>query len=136
MLHYDRLPVLDITIDGRKLDRRQMLITAVMIGPTTGGGFKMAPEADPCDGKLDVLLMRKMSRFKALMVMQLTKAGRHTGVRGVKMLRAQEINISSEHTVQARATDTSGATQPLQAAPNPAGYGNNSIHEVRFHAAA
>ncbi|HYO49448.1 MAG TPA: diacylglycerol kinase family protein [Chloroflexia bacterium] len=103
MLHYDRLPVLDITIDGRKLDRRQMLIAAVMIGPTTGGGFKMAPEADPCDGKLDVLLMRKMSRFKALMVMQLTKAGRHTGVRGVKMLRAQEISISSERTVQAHA---------------------------------
>jgi sulfite oxidase len=36
--------------------------------------------------------------------------------------------------VRARATDTDGQTQPDQAAPNPAGYGNNSIHEVRFHA--
>jgi sulfite oxidase len=36
--------------------------------------------------------------------------------------------------VRARATDTDGHTQPDQAAPNPAGYGNNSIHEVRFNA--
>jgi sulfite oxidase len=36
--------------------------------------------------------------------------------------------------VRARATDTEGQTQPDQAAANPAGYGNNSIHEVRFHA--
>jgi hypothetical protein len=36
--------------------------------------------------------------------------------------------------VRARATDTDGNTQPDQAAANPAGYGNNSIHEVRFDA--
>jgi sulfite oxidase len=36
--------------------------------------------------------------------------------------------------VRARATDTDGHTQPDQAAANPAGYGNNSIHEVRVNA--
>jgi DMSO/TMAO reductase YedYZ molybdopterin-dependent catalytic subunit len=36
--------------------------------------------------------------------------------------------------VMARATDTTGAVQPVRAEPNPSGYGNNSIHEVRFDA--
>jgi DMSO/TMAO reductase YedYZ molybdopterin-dependent catalytic subunit len=39
-----------------------------------------------------------------------------------------------EQRVRARATDTAGQTQPDQAAPNPGGYGNNSIHEVRVDA--
>jgi sulfite oxidase len=44
------------------------------------------------------------------------------------------IRSPGDQRVRARATDTVGNTQPEHAAPNPAGYGNNSIHEVRFHA--
>jgi hypothetical protein len=40
------------------------------------------------------------------------------------------------YTVRARAVDTSGAVQPDVAATNPAGYGNNSIHEVSFDVVA
>lgn len=35
--------------------------------------------------------------------------------------------------LMARATDRSGAVQPTQGAPNPGGYGNNSIHQVPIH---
>ena len=44
------------------------------------------------------------------------------------------IRSAGEQRVRARATDTAGHTQPEHAAPNPGGYGNNSIHEVPFHA--
>ena len=44
------------------------------------------------------------------------------------------IRSAGEQRVRARAADTAGHTQPDRAAPNPAGYGNNSIHEVRFDA--
>jgi DMSO/TMAO reductase YedYZ molybdopterin-dependent catalytic subunit len=44
------------------------------------------------------------------------------------------IRSAGEQRVRARATDTAGHTQPEHASPNPAGYGNNSIHEVRFNA--
>ena len=37
-------------------------------------------------------------------------------------------------TIMARATDSSGAVQPMAAVPNPGGYGNNSIHAVQVHA--
>jgi DMSO/TMAO reductase YedYZ molybdopterin-dependent catalytic subunit len=41
------------------------------------------------------------------------------------------IRSAGEQRIRARATDSAGNTQPEQAAPNPGGYGNNSIHEVR-----
>jgi sulfite oxidase len=44
------------------------------------------------------------------------------------------VRSAGEQRVRARASDTAGLTQPEHAAPNPGGYGNNSIHEVRFHA--
>jgi hypothetical protein len=37
-----------------------------------------------------------------------------------------------EHVVRARATDVSGATQPLLSRWNRGGYANNVVHEVRF----
>ncbi len=44
------------------------------------------------------------------------------------------IPSAGEQAVRARATDTAGHTQPEHASPNPGGYGNNSIHEVRVNA--
>ena len=44
------------------------------------------------------------------------------------------IGSAGEQRLRARATDTSGNTQPERATPNPAGYGNNSMHEVRVDA--
>jgi DMSO/TMAO reductase YedYZ molybdopterin-dependent catalytic subunit len=44
------------------------------------------------------------------------------------------LRSGGEQRVRARATDTAGHAQPGHAAPNPGGYGNNSIHEVRFNA--
>jgi DMSO/TMAO reductase YedYZ molybdopterin-dependent catalytic subunit len=41
---------------------------------------------------------------------------------------------SGAQRVRARATDTDGHTQSDQATPNPGGYGNNAIHEVRIDA--
>jgi DMSO/TMAO reductase YedYZ molybdopterin-dependent catalytic subunit len=46
------------------------------------------------------------------------------------------IERAGRYTVRARATDQSGAVQPDAAPTNPGGYGNNSIHEVRFDVAA
>jgi DMSO/TMAO reductase YedYZ molybdopterin-dependent catalytic subunit len=45
-----------------------------------------------------------------------------------------DIRSGGEQRLRARATDSAGQTQPGRAAPNPAGYGNNSIHEVRVNA--
>jgi DMSO/TMAO reductase YedYZ molybdopterin-dependent catalytic subunit len=45
-----------------------------------------------------------------------------------------DVTAPGEHSVLARATDTQGNVQPMQATANPGGYANNSIHEVRYYA--
>ena len=44
------------------------------------------------------------------------------------------VRSAGEQRIRARATDSGGQIQPERASANPAGYGNNSIHEVRFSA--
>jgi DMSO/TMAO reductase YedYZ molybdopterin-dependent catalytic subunit len=55
---------------------------------------------------------------------------------GAWRLWEADITLASagEQRLRARATDTSGHTQPEKATPNAGGYGNNSIHEVRVNA--
>jgi DMSO/TMAO reductase YedYZ molybdopterin-dependent catalytic subunit len=68
------------------------------------------------------------------------RAARLTGRDEATAWRTWEADIAVERvgrqTVRARATDQSGAVQPDVAATNPAGYGNNSVHEVRFDVVA
>jgi hypothetical protein len=46
-----------------------------------------------------------------------------------------ELKAPTRVRVMARATDGKGEVQPLEARPNAAGYGNNSIHQVSFRVA-
>jgi diacylglycerol kinase (ATP) len=101
VLYYHRLPVLDITIDGKPWGKRKLLNLAVMIGPTTGGGYRFAPGADPYDGRLDVVFMREMPRFKALRELPTTKTGRHIGLKEVEIVRAEEVIVYSDKPIQA-----------------------------------
>ena len=96
--HYKRLPLLSgfrayaastvinvikgikehyvIEIDGERIDGQQTLICACN-GRFYGGGFNPVPEADPADGLLDVLLVRKVSRLQVPAVIGKYKDGRY-----------------------------------------------------------
>jgi DMSO/TMAO reductase YedYZ molybdopterin-dependent catalytic subunit len=50
--------------------------------------------------------------------------------------QAEVVVSAGPQRLLARATDRTGATQPLQAEANPGGFVNNSMHEVRFDAAS
>ncbi|HUS16228.1 MAG TPA: diacylglycerol kinase family protein [Chloroflexia bacterium] len=99
--HYARLPLLEITVDGRPWGNGRMLLAAAMIGPTAGGGFRLTPGADPQDGLLNILLARRMPQAKALFALPLAKAGRHGWMREVTMLHARTLHIRSAEPVQA-----------------------------------
>ncbi|MFL5384265.1 MAG: sulfite oxidase [Longimicrobiaceae bacterium] len=68
------------------------------------------------------------------------RPARLTGRADAHAWRTWEADLPIErierYTLRARAVDQSGAVQPDVAATNPAGYGNNSIHEVRFDVVA
>ena len=63
-----------IEIDGQRIDDKQTLICACN-GRFYGGGFNPVPEADPADGKLEVLLVRRVSRLTVAQVVGKYKNG-------------------------------------------------------------
>lgn len=63
-----------VEIDGERVDDEHTLICACN-GRFYGGGFNPVPEANPADGLLDVLLIKKVSRLKVLKVIGKYKNG-------------------------------------------------------------
>lgn len=61
------------------------------------------------------------------------RAARLTGTEQRGAWRGWEADVdlrAGRASLMARATDATGAVQPMAVAPNPGGFGNNSIHEV------
>ena len=65
-----------VEVNGERIDGRQTLICACN-GRFYGGGFCPVPSADPTDGKLEVLLIRDVSRLKVAQVVGAYKAGKY-----------------------------------------------------------
>ena len=65
-----------VEINGETIDANQTLICACN-GRYYGGGFNPVPEADPTDGLLDVLLVKKVSRLQVAAVIGKYKDGRY-----------------------------------------------------------
>ncbi len=53
---------LKITVDGTVYED-EFLMMCLANGTTYGGGFKCAPSANVCDGVVDVIIVKKVSRF-------------------------------------------------------------------------
>jgi diacylglycerol kinase (ATP) len=60
----------------------QSLIIAVANGITYGGGFKIAPNANPSDGKLDLWQIKPISVGKRPYFLDLIKKGKHESIPG------------------------------------------------------
>lgn len=65
-----------VEINGERIDSEQTFV-CVCNGRFYGGGFNPVPEADPADGVLDVLLVKKVSRLQVPAVIGKYKNGRY-----------------------------------------------------------
>ena len=65
-----------VEVNGETIDSEQTLICACN-GRFYGGGFNPVPEADPADGLLDVLLIKKVSVLKVAQVIGKYKSGKY-----------------------------------------------------------
>jgi diacylglycerol kinase (ATP) len=80
-------------------DEQEMTLPAVMVsvanGRREGGGFYVAPQAQPDDGLLDLCIVRELSRIGMLALIPHFMKGTHVDRDPVSMARAQRITISS-----------------------------------------
>jgi YegS/Rv2252/BmrU family lipid kinase len=73
-----------------------LLTVAVMNGPWAGGGFCLAPQAKPDDGRLDLALIGHYPRFVRLVVLPKTRDGSYLALKRTKLVPAKEVKIQAE----------------------------------------
>jgi YegS/Rv2252/BmrU family lipid kinase len=82
-----------VEVDGEAIDAEQTMI-CVCNGRYYGGGFYAMPDGDPTDGKLDVLLVKKVSRLQVAGVIGKYKAGRYKELGHiVRYIRTDRIKV-------------------------------------------
>ena len=82
-----------VEVNGETIDREQTFV-CVCNGRFYGGGFNPVPEADPTDGELDVLLVKKVSLLQVPAVIGKYKAGRYKELPHlVRHLKTKSIKI-------------------------------------------
>lgn len=65
-----------IEVEGQRIDGDQTMV-CVCSGQFYGGGFHPVPEADPRDGKLEVLIVDKVRRVQVAGIISKYKSGRY-----------------------------------------------------------
>lgn len=90
---------LRVTADGSVLadGRRRVLQVGVSNGAYVGGGTPLAPEADPTDGKLDVMVSFAVGRRDRLMYAAHLKRGTHEERHDVQAMRATRVEVRGDH---------------------------------------
>lgn len=66
-----------IWVDGKLLGTYDCLFAVCANGPVYGGGYKSAPNASPMDGKLNWLIVEKISKLKILKFIKMYEKGLH-----------------------------------------------------------
>ncbi len=61
-----------------------------------GGGMRVAPRADPTDGLLDIVVVRRCRRLELLRIFPRVYRGGHLGHPAVRVLRAPSVRVSLE----------------------------------------
>lgn len=82
-----------LELDDRVLDL-QALVVAVCNMPVYGGGMRIAPDADPSDGMLDVIIIEPVGPVAAVGLLSKVFTGKHTSHPAVRVERARRVSVS------------------------------------------
>ena len=77
---------LKVTIDDQYTYEGEFMFALAASGQYYGGGYKGAPMADPCDGMLDFVLIRRVSKLKMLSLIGTYKSGEYPGSKSFQKL--------------------------------------------------
>ncbi len=73
-----------------------LLTVAVMNGPWAGGGFCLAPQAKPDDGRLDLAMIGHYPRLVRLVVLPKTRDGSYLALKRTKLIHVKRVRIQAE----------------------------------------
>ncbi len=83
-----------VIVDKIKTEKyEKVLVVSNMIHKFQGGGLKMAPDADPTDGKLSICLVHGHSRAFLMLIFPTILFGKHIHFKGVETFNCSSIEI-------------------------------------------
>jgi len=80
---------------GSRVEAKRILSVVVANGCYFGGGMRVAPQADICDGLLDVISVGDMGKIELLRAFPTIYKGTHIYHPKVRMEKATQITIES-----------------------------------------
>lgn len=81
-----------MTVDGAPADVKAMLVCVSNLR-SIGGGMLITPDAQPDDGRLNLLVVRPLPRLKLLALFPLLFSGRHVRRREVQIRTASSVEL-------------------------------------------
>ncbi|MBM4372701.1 MAG: diacylglycerol kinase family lipid kinase [Deltaproteobacteria bacterium] len=85
-----------LTLDGGETLERTTVVTALANGRFFGGGMKIAPDADPRDGLLDVVILGDLSKTGMMGLSGAIYRGEHLSHPRVEVCRARRVVVESD----------------------------------------
>ncbi|NLL73266.1 MAG: YegS/Rv2252/BmrU family lipid kinase [Clostridiales bacterium] len=90
--------LMDTTViidNSRSIKHKKVLLISNMIHKFEGGGCKMAPHADPTDGKLAICLVHGLPKILVLLLLPTILLGKHVIFKGIETYNCSSIEIIS-----------------------------------------
>ena len=109
---------LRLVLDDQALECRALLV-AIANGPYYGGGMRIAPEAAPDDGWLDLCVVGDVSRLTAIRELPNLYRGTHINHPAVSMYRARRIEVTGDGPTHAHLDGEPFGTLPLRVSLAP-----------------
>ena len=94
LYRYYTPPKVRLTVDGDVWEQHALMVS-LMNGRRMGGGFMMAPTAEPDDGLIDACIVASDKRHKLLLLMADFLKGAQGGKPQVKMRQAKSITVEA-----------------------------------------
>jgi YegS/Rv2252/BmrU family lipid kinase len=87
---------IELVVDGHPEPPVPYHLVVLANTSTFGGGMRVAPEADPADGWLDLVTVRAISRGQLLRLLARARTGGHVGRPGVALRRVQRVEVAGD----------------------------------------
>jgi diacylglycerol kinase (ATP) len=104
---------IDLSIDGTQHIFEQTWFVTVSNQPYYGGGMKIAPDAEPDDGLLDITVVHRLSRLKLLLVFISVFWGKHVLFKEVKRFKGRTAAVQSTASLYVHADGETIGYTPL-----------------------
>ena len=86
-----------LLLDGeQKVELNHIYFISAHIHPFEGGGFRFAPGADPCDGRLTLCVVHHSAKVKLMVFLVNSLLGYQKKYRGVRSYSCREVEIHTD----------------------------------------